>query len=622
MSAMPNRQIPFGLDRVPIFGIRGNREALWTASQKALLLDICDILDRGLPGAYFSGESGSGKTTLLNAVFNSVERRAEFRTSLIPNPSGDGESLLLWLMGAFGASNGKSQRSGPFEGVRQGIRAIQNAEQRPLVLIDEAQTISDAGLTALARLMTMTETDAGDLSLQVVLAGSHDLKARLKGAGTALSGLSNVGALTPMTEEETAEVIRHGIAAAGGRAQDIFELEALALIHQVTGGVPRLVERLCTECLFAAVQAESRIDAAFVRQLLVQDEHLQFAGFAQVARAARKDSKETAERAARETETAPPLRSAAASRRGGLGRDDPLGFLAGALAAAGLLAGAALIVPAHETGGTWPGGEIKGVEDLSGQKDLRQPADTEEVTRQAADGPDMRLARTPLPDTGSVVRPNERARAVSALPALAMRGLSDPDDATRADQVSVAEPPGPDTESRVLDDAPFDPGLAARFYRSGLSQVSARQAVLDFSRAAVAGHGRAAHYLAQMFETGDGVMFAPGTARAWYAFSAAHDGPDIPARADRDDPTINMLPLAEPLFSSRSSGTVVLVWMGHGPFRVELAPRSGPPSAYRDTDLTALRLAAPGNLTWWRLVPANGRPTSWMQIGTPRTRDD
>ncbi|HSD28210.1 MAG TPA: peptidoglycan-binding protein, partial [Vicinamibacteria bacterium] len=73
--------------------------------------------------------------------------------------------------------------------------------------------------------------------------------------------------LAPLSVAETGEYIRHRVVVAGGEGKVGFTSDALAAVHEVSGGVPRLVNLVCDRALLAGYVGSVRtITAATVRQ--------------------------------------------------------------------------------------------------------------------------------------------------------------------------------------------------------------------------------------------------------------------------------------------------------------------------------------------------------------------
>jgi hypothetical protein len=121
-----------------------------------------------------------------------------------------------------------------------------------------------------------------------------------------------------------------------------------------------------------------------------------------------------------------------------------------------------------------------------------------------------------------------------------------------------------------------------------------------------------------MYETGDGVPFAPGTAWTWYAVATD----EVPLAQERmvDLATFAAVDdgFAMPIFAAVDDGTVELVWQGQGSFVVELAPLPEAASlAVHETPMTAVRLELPPDAAWWRVRAVGGAPSEWIRLEAP-----
>jgi type II secretory pathway predicted ATPase ExeA len=130
--------------------------------------------------------------------------------------------------------------------------ALYEEKREPVLLIDEAQLIPSKATFDEIRLLTNFQLDDQNL-LSVVLIGQPELDARLaRDAYTALR--QRIGlryALGPLSLEETIRYIEHRIRVAGG-TRNPFSEEAMAEIHARSGGIPRLINTLCTTALLDA----------------------------------------------------------------------------------------------------------------------------------------------------------------------------------------------------------------------------------------------------------------------------------------------------------------------------------------------------------------------------------
>jgi len=121
--------------------------------------------------------------------------------------------------------------------------------QHTALMIDEAQSLSTELLEEI-RLLANTET-ANEKLLSLVLAGQPELRDRLN--QTNLRQLKQRVTLRceiiPFTLQETAAYIAWRIRTAGGEAAKLFTREAVILIHERSGGIPRTVSVMCDNAL-------------------------------------------------------------------------------------------------------------------------------------------------------------------------------------------------------------------------------------------------------------------------------------------------------------------------------------------------------------------------------------
>jgi type II secretory pathway predicted ATPase ExeA len=147
-------------------------------------------------------------------------------------------------------------------------KAEYDAGQRIVLVIDEAQNLDVAGLEEL-RVLTNLNTGR-QLLLQTILIGQPELRdtLRLKSLRQFAQRVVIDHHLEALQLEETIGYIRHRIGVAGGR-QELFAPDALALVHECTGGVPRLVNILCdTALVYGFGDQRAQIDLEIVEQVV------------------------------------------------------------------------------------------------------------------------------------------------------------------------------------------------------------------------------------------------------------------------------------------------------------------------------------------------------------------
>jgi general secretion pathway protein A len=255
------RELPFELTPDPkyLFFTPRHREAL-------------SNLEYGLSAAksitVLIGEAGTGKTTLLRAALAS-ERCANVRCVYMNNPALTREEFVRMLANRFNLSaesaGSKAVLLNELEGVL--LERRKRGEITALV-IDEAQSLSNELLEEI-RLLANIDTPSEKL-LPLVMAGQPELSARLEEPG--LRQLKQRVALrceiTPFELHETAAYIASRLRTAGGVPSKLFSREAVSLIHEHSGGIPRTVSVICDNALLSGMALERQpVDQAIVLEV-------------------------------------------------------------------------------------------------------------------------------------------------------------------------------------------------------------------------------------------------------------------------------------------------------------------------------------------------------------------
>ena len=127
-----------------------------------------------------------------------------------------------------------------------------------MVILDEAHLLAADQLEEL-RLLTSADMDSRS-AFACLLVGQPTLRRRIKlGTFAALDQrIALRYAMPPMTPAETTSYIVLHLKLAG-RSDPLFSDDAVALIHQVSRGLPRAVNNLALQSLVAAYAAKKAI---------------------------------------------------------------------------------------------------------------------------------------------------------------------------------------------------------------------------------------------------------------------------------------------------------------------------------------------------------------------------
>lgn len=252
------REKPFALSPDPRF--------LYLAgSHREALAHLLYGIEQGEGFISVTGEVGTGKTTLCRTLLERLDGDTEL--AFLFNPSRTALELLQSICAEFGLPAEGLARRALMHQLNTFLLEQKQAGKRVLLIIDEAQTLSENTLEQV-RLLSNLETSRDKL-IQILLLGQPELDRKLdeRGLRQLRQRISVRWQLDPLSATETRAYVRHRLSVAAGEPKDLFSEAALKEVHRRTGGIPRLVNQLCDRALLAGYAARAaRIGPRLVRE--------------------------------------------------------------------------------------------------------------------------------------------------------------------------------------------------------------------------------------------------------------------------------------------------------------------------------------------------------------------
>jgi type II secretory pathway predicted ATPase ExeA len=265
-SATPMYEEFYGLTERPFLTVPDPEFLYWSDNHlMAFTMLRYGIMTRA-PITVVTGEIGAGKTTLLRHLLRELPE--DLTVGLISNMQDGRGEVLHWAMMALDQPFDDEPYVKLFKRFQDHLIDCYAAGRRVLLIVDEAQELSTKSLEEL-RMFSNINSDKDEL-LQLILVGQPQLRDTLsKPELTQFSQrISSDFHLGPLNAEEVAQYIHHRLAVAGATWK-IFSDRTCELVHEATGGVPRLVNILCQLCMVYGFSYERKvIDEDLLRQFL------------------------------------------------------------------------------------------------------------------------------------------------------------------------------------------------------------------------------------------------------------------------------------------------------------------------------------------------------------------
>jgi len=246
----------FGLSERPFTILPDPAFLYWSKAHRSAYT----ILDYGIlsraPITVITGEIGSGKTTLVQHLLHNTDDNITI--GLISNAQGGRGELLQWVLNALSVEVPKDANYvQKFQMLQDFLIAEYAADRRVVLIFDEAQNLSVEGLEEL-RMLTNINANKDEL-IQLILVGQPELRdvirsPKMKQLAQRVAASFHISA---MDADTVAQYIRHRLQSVGGSGRE-FTDGACRMVHEQTGGVPRLVNQICDIAMVYAWSNEQK----------------------------------------------------------------------------------------------------------------------------------------------------------------------------------------------------------------------------------------------------------------------------------------------------------------------------------------------------------------------------
>jgi len=237
----------FGLGEKP-FGPTPDPRFLFLADSHREALDRL-LQQRGL--AVLTGDPGTGKSALLLALREQLD--ANTAVSFVFNTTLSFDGIVEFMLEDLGVAKPEESPARRLVALKSFLSEREQAGQRTTLIVDEAQHL-DAPTLAQLGLLANLESATASTRLQLLLAGSPELDARLQEPDLRHlhESIQVRCRIRALDAGEVARYIQHRLEVAGAPDAGLFDRQAIGRLARFSGGIPRVINIVADHCLLLA----------------------------------------------------------------------------------------------------------------------------------------------------------------------------------------------------------------------------------------------------------------------------------------------------------------------------------------------------------------------------------
>ncbi len=224
------------------------------------------VIDSNKGAGLLTGEIGSGKTTISRALLKKLNNN-RYDVGLIINPSLSSFDFLQEINYQFGITPVSDSKAKLIQSLNEKLLSNFHENKETVLMIDEAQVITDARMWEELRLLLNFQLNNYFL-LTIIIMGQPELKKTIHEIKQLDQRIAVKYHLRAFNLDETKKYVIFRLKKSLCK-RGIFTLEAIQLIHDISGGIPREINKICDMALLTGyLNKEEHIDMNLVESVM------------------------------------------------------------------------------------------------------------------------------------------------------------------------------------------------------------------------------------------------------------------------------------------------------------------------------------------------------------------
>ena len=217
------------------------------------------VVREGKGAGLLTGTYGCGKTLLSHALQAELERDV-YRVAFLTNPRLDDVEMLRMIVHHLGGAEVPVRKADILMALENIFETNLREGKKTVIIVDEAHAIEQPSIFEEIRLL-LNHQSGNQFLLTLLLLGQPELKTKVEANKQLNQRIAMRYHLLGLTPEETAGYVHHRLLIAGCKSE-LFRDDALAMLHERSGGIPRRINQICDMALLAGMNRRTDLVTA------------------------------------------------------------------------------------------------------------------------------------------------------------------------------------------------------------------------------------------------------------------------------------------------------------------------------------------------------------------------